>query len=97
MTGNELIDKLSSRFGTYKEGAGLTSGNYITTRDWQELRRLALLGYAGETAPVMAWHYFAECSGGTVVDSIERTKRARAGSVNEWPLVYRQTLPESKT
>ena len=51
MTGNELIDRLSLRF---KE-PGYTIGNYITVPEWKELHRLALLGHAAETAPIVAW------------------------------------------
>ena len=53
MTGNELIDRLDG----YMEEFGEMMGNDKQFPDWKELRRLALIGHAAETAQVVGWRY----------------------------------------
>ena len=46
-TGNEVIDRMDKRMEETRHVTLYTNGV-----DWKELRRLALLGHAAETAPV---------------------------------------------
>ena len=53
MTGNEVIDRLDDHCGLINNSIhGQVLMDFV---DWIELRRLAILGHAAETAPVVAW------------------------------------------